>query len=236
GCYYYRARYYCQDIGRFISEDPLGFQAGINFYAYVDNNPVNANDPSGKDAYLGAKPIDAPSILTNNAYHTVLVLMPNNPQDFANRSGWQTLSNGQIISTLSGQPKDGFSVATLTGQSKLNYTPNFPKDQIQNLTELQRISTPKGMTDTQFISGLIQTAGSYQNNVQYNLVPEKQGGYNSNSFTAGVISKAGGTPPTINYSAPGYSKPLPISNGANGGFLLYPNKSNNNYTQSVYSK
>ncbi|MDZ4210363.1 MAG: RHS repeat-associated core domain-containing protein, partial [Methylotenera sp.] len=47
GCYYYRARYYCQDIGRFISEDPLGFQAGINFYAYVDNNPVNANDPSG---------------------------------------------------------------------------------------------------------------------------------------------------------------------------------------------
>jgi len=25
----------------------LGFQAGINFYAYVNNNPVNFNDPSG---------------------------------------------------------------------------------------------------------------------------------------------------------------------------------------------
>ncbi|MDZ4211147.1 MAG: RHS repeat-associated core domain-containing protein [Methylotenera sp.] len=47
GLYYYRARYYDTDIGRFISEDPLGFQAGINFYAYVGNNPVNANDPSG---------------------------------------------------------------------------------------------------------------------------------------------------------------------------------------------
>jgi len=30
-----------------LSEDPLGFQAGVNFYAYVGNNPVNFNDPSG---------------------------------------------------------------------------------------------------------------------------------------------------------------------------------------------
>ena len=44
---YYRARYYDPGFGGFISEDPLKFQAGPNFYAYVDNNPVNANDPSG---------------------------------------------------------------------------------------------------------------------------------------------------------------------------------------------
>jgi len=31
--YYYRARYYDPDLGRFMSEDPLGFGAGINFYA-----------------------------------------------------------------------------------------------------------------------------------------------------------------------------------------------------------
>ncbi len=47
GLYYYRARYYDPEIGRFLSEDPLGFGAGINFYAYVENNPVNFNDPSG---------------------------------------------------------------------------------------------------------------------------------------------------------------------------------------------
>ncbi|MBU2571888.1 MAG: hypothetical protein KJ725_18035 [Gammaproteobacteria bacterium] len=47
GLYYYRARYYDPFIGRFISEDPLGFDAGdVNFYAYVGNNPVNANDPT----------------------------------------------------------------------------------------------------------------------------------------------------------------------------------------------
>jgi len=37
GLYYYRARYYDTETGRFISEDPLGFGAGINFYAYVNN-------------------------------------------------------------------------------------------------------------------------------------------------------------------------------------------------------
>ncbi len=46
--YYYRARYYDPEIGRFISEDPLGFAAGVNFYTYVGNNPINRNDPSGK--------------------------------------------------------------------------------------------------------------------------------------------------------------------------------------------
>ena len=35
GLYYYRARYYDPAIGRFISEDPIGFGGGTNFYAYV---------------------------------------------------------------------------------------------------------------------------------------------------------------------------------------------------------
>ncbi len=46
--YYYRARYYDPSIGRFLSEDPIGFAAGdFNFYRYVLNNPKNYLDPSG---------------------------------------------------------------------------------------------------------------------------------------------------------------------------------------------
>ncbi|HKE59397.1 MAG TPA: RHS repeat-associated core domain-containing protein, partial [Pyrinomonadaceae bacterium] len=37
GLYYYRARYYDPKTGRFISEDPIGFQ-GMNFYVYGSNN------------------------------------------------------------------------------------------------------------------------------------------------------------------------------------------------------
>lgn len=47
GLYYYRARYYDPKIGRFISEDPIGFNGGINYYAYAANNPASWSDPSG---------------------------------------------------------------------------------------------------------------------------------------------------------------------------------------------
>ncbi len=45
---YYRARYYDPATARFLSEDPIGFDAGPNFYPYVLNDPLNWIDPSGK--------------------------------------------------------------------------------------------------------------------------------------------------------------------------------------------
>ncbi len=47
GIYEYRARYYDQSVGRFLSEDPIRFKAGVDFYTYVLNNPPNFGDPSG---------------------------------------------------------------------------------------------------------------------------------------------------------------------------------------------
>ncbi len=50
--YYYRARYYDPQVGRFLNEDPTRFDAGINFYSYVDNDPADLIDPSGDDPCL----------------------------------------------------------------------------------------------------------------------------------------------------------------------------------------
>jgi RHS repeat-associated protein len=50
--YFYRARFYDAKIGRFLSEDPLGFQADGNFYRYVLDNPVNLIDPMGLDVQV----------------------------------------------------------------------------------------------------------------------------------------------------------------------------------------
>ncbi|MEW6609965.1 MAG: RHS repeat-associated core domain-containing protein, partial [bacterium] len=47
GLYYYRARYYDSEVGRFVTQDPIGFEGGINLYAYVGNNPINLIDPTG---------------------------------------------------------------------------------------------------------------------------------------------------------------------------------------------
>ncbi|MEW6429383.1 MAG: RHS repeat-associated core domain-containing protein [Thermodesulfobacteriota bacterium] len=53
--YYMRARYYDPQVGRFISEDPLGFDGGdVNLYAYVLNNPVLMVDPDGELGIVGA--------------------------------------------------------------------------------------------------------------------------------------------------------------------------------------
>jgi RHS repeat-associated protein len=47
GLYYYRARYYSPQWGRFISGDPIGLGGGINEYAYVRGNAISRRDPLG---------------------------------------------------------------------------------------------------------------------------------------------------------------------------------------------
>ncbi|MGA2482628.1 MAG: RHS repeat-associated core domain-containing protein [Candidatus Acidiferrales bacterium] len=45
GLYFYRARYYNPALGRFISEDPIGFAGGdVDVYAYRRNSPVIRSD------------------------------------------------------------------------------------------------------------------------------------------------------------------------------------------------
>jgi len=47
GLYYYRARFYDAQAGRFLSEDPIGLDGGLNFYSYVRNRVTNHTDPLG---------------------------------------------------------------------------------------------------------------------------------------------------------------------------------------------
>lgn len=57
---YYRARYYDPTTGRFLNEDPIGFDGGVNFYPYVDNSPINFTDPAGWQAVQNPQPIPEP--------------------------------------------------------------------------------------------------------------------------------------------------------------------------------
>ena len=75
--YYYRARYYDPNSGRFVSDDPIRIRGGINLYAYVRNDPVRLTDPLGTCPPGQCK---------------VQVLKPNEVPNIFNscgREGWQ---------------------------------------------------------------------------------------------------------------------------------------------------
>jgi RHS repeat-associated protein len=48
GLYYFNARWYDAELGRFVSEDPGNDPNNPNLYGYCSNNPLIFTDPTGK--------------------------------------------------------------------------------------------------------------------------------------------------------------------------------------------
>ncbi len=78
---YMQARYYDAAVGRFLSPDPIAPSSGnifsTNRFAYVNNNPVRYNDPSGKciwDACIAETYVAGIIIAAGAAYATHMIL------------------------------------------------------------------------------------------------------------------------------------------------------------------
>jgi len=81
GLYYYNARYYDPQLGRFIEPDTMvpgaSDSQNLNRYSYVNNNPINQTDPSGHGFFSGLwKSFSAP-----------FVNMFKNPFSYSNITG-----------------------------------------------------------------------------------------------------------------------------------------------------
>ena len=113
GFYFYRARYYDPDTGRFMQEDPIGFSGGdVNLYAYAKNNPINFADPRG------LVPVGiVPQSLIDDARRAIQNITNNS---FSNHD-LDILTN-MIIQTISLNP---FAPASLSDALRLgNLNPN----------------------------------------------------------------------------------------------------------------
>jgi RHS repeat-associated protein len=104
GIYFYRARYYDTTNGRFLTEDPIGFNGGPNFYSYVANSPINLIDPSGllgiepptaaqlaglQNLFPRSKP-DGSSLVVPESCDDVMRTLDNLPFKFATPNNWHT--------------------------------------------------------------------------------------------------------------------------------------------------
>jgi RHS repeat-associated protein len=191
------ARDYDPQTGRWTAKDPIGFAGrDANLYGYSFIDPINLLDPSGLAVFVGqhAGFLD---FLLNPFNHTAIVFRPDNPAAFAT-DPYFTATQGHVA-TLGGQMSGG----------RLVTAPNYPGDDPTNLTDLTRVSCPSGISDTDFIRQMLNAARRYRNNELYLPFPGVFT-YNSNSYTSGIIRSAGGVPPVLPGSQPGYNKPLPI--------------------------
>ncbi len=203
------ARDYDHRVGRWTAKDPVLFGGGdTNHYGYTTSDPINFSDESGLAVFIGTHPALVPG---DPANHAALVLRPDNPSEFVGNPLFR--STGGREATLGGQAFGiGPNYSLLpTPYGRLRGAPNYPGDNPRNLSHLTPVSCPTGMTDTQFIGALTNAASRYGDTAPYSPLPSRFGPYfNSNSYAAGVIRAAGGTPPPLPVSVPGYSKPLSI--------------------------
>ena len=107
GLIHMRARYYNPLIRRFINADPIGFDGGLNWYAYAEGNPVMYVDPSGnlfEAANVGRQPtgvLDFAELMLTDFPAAVYQGVTGIPGQMADR-GREIRQGGDVLSVYIG--------------------------------------------------------------------------------------------------------------------------------------
>jgi RHS repeat-associated protein len=228
--YYYRARYYDPEMGRFLSEDSLGFEAGINFYAYVNNNPLSFNDPTGMD-YVG---IDANlSVLTG--VHGGIHIDTDTGDIYLNGGGGFGGGVGLSFTVTPDVPPTGYTVnyngslcmAITCGSYGGTLIPIEGTNRFENKFG-GTVSTP---LDPIFGSDTFEMTAKVGADVNFDINGSVINVYDAWDNVAQSVSN--GYDNVIDYLGLGEATQSP---SAAGGFVLYPGKTNTNMARSVYRK
>jgi len=236
GLYYYRARYYDPEVGRFISEDPLGFEAGINFYAYVNNNPVNLRDPMGLEAgdffdlsnwdinrgeQIAA---DVGEMSMNLAIHwnggdidAARLASHNGEWDAWRHAEWQRQTSEQMNPAFAFLAGTYYELNTIidwaiADQSSALYDYSFSELMNETWMDLSNNQLGRASANSNILTGdlpLVYGDGGRNGQPDVGFLD-----YN------GVV---------------GFSNTMDF-NSAAGGFVLYPNRLNTNMVRTVYEK
>jgi len=240
GFYYYRARYYDAVTGRFISEDPKGFAAGVNFYAYVNNNPINANDPSGKIPLpLVTGGIGAGFGVIGNALGQIIT--NGGLENFNLKNVGIAAGVGFTVGVAA-----PYTAATWLGATATGSVANIAQYGITQAANGQSFNTNDALLNgaTGLLGGALGGSIGRATGLRYSE--------NSSFINSGLARQLNnnldiqvntGTNALFRNFAGAAASSFDLStfnfnsqSSASGGFLLYPNKANTNMMQSVYSK
>ena len=241
----------------------MGFEAGdVNFYAYVNNNPINANDPSGE--------VCVPcGVIGAGVGGLVGFGVEGTKQIFAGDFNASNLIGSTIGGAVTGGTiglTGGASLLAIGGAAGLGgATGNLAKQGTGNLLgEQQGFNTGEFVQDTAFsaIAGPIGSKvrlpfpGMTSGRNSFSSITESTFTKLNNGTISNVSAKTIGKVvvaetisdipgqavqgglnflfDTVNDSS--FLNFTGNSNSASGGFVLYPSKPNTNTLQSVYSK
>ncbi|WP_295033660.1 RHS repeat-associated core domain-containing protein, partial [Shewanella sp.] len=206
GLTYMQARYYDPLIGRFYSNDPIGFRDihSFNRYAYANNNPYKYTDPDGREVKLQWHEVTILGI-GSGKNHSLLTVTPDNPSHFNN---WNTISSIGQLTNSQGQ-KYGTMGAGPNGSWNLESNYNRPTDAAEHTGGIT-ITPPNGMTENEFVDKLIQSEVNYKDNLGYSFNPNGTDTFNSNSYVSGLLNAAGVDLGEISVpNGQGFNKPVP---------------------------
>ena len=200
---YANARYYDQDRGQFISQDPAVLSLGTsqitqrlladpqqqNAYSYARGNPMKYIDPDGEKVELVARPVFS-------AYdaHLFYLVTPDNPDEI-NITG---IPSGTTAFTIGGYNRGGFFGIGNKLTPEFGYVGGPTNTDSPYLTGEKKptasitIMTNEGQSDTELINSLGAAANSISPKSYFMLGNSSRiGNGNSNNYVYEVGSRAG---------------------------------------------
>jgi RHS repeat-associated protein len=193
--YYNRARYYDANLGRFISQDPIGFAGqDSNLYRYVGNNPVNASDSFGFIAALEYKSIlnETVSGRTGSVTGSLIGFL----QGFS-ATNLVFISNILDIVNAGGNPITEWGTAIARTEAKV-------KEIYSNLSRFEAVDNKEGL-----VKGFVSGAGYDIVKLEWNVFPDKLD--RAAKALGPELSISGGFSPVSAKGAPLTKKPVNLS-------------------------
>lgn len=179
---YAGARWYDPEVGRFLGPDAVGFMQGgsshFNRYVYGTNNPLKFIDPDGRESFLVSRPLG----FTTQANHNFVVANANALGD-PNADVFSFGDVGDDTMGLVDGDTQGFSAGTSDTDTKAWQSLGSG----HSSATFRKIDAPD--------SDVEDLAKRVKGGLEYNAIPELQGGVNSNTAAGAIAERADrGTP------------------------------------------